>query len=593
MTKPVQPVYFAFTMIVSGLLLANSPAKAEERPSLKELLTEYKKLGMPLPPENAKLVRFSTGWRDDKEFYSLGFLLKKETKKESAVILCGTREITTDNAEQVQEIKPDPECLKDLRGNPGIPGADKFVGGADYLPLAIECHNRGWDKLADRFLELAQQEDETPLKAQLIAKAWDYWKRKVATPKIDRTPVAERLHALILLDKKLDNEENRAFVKALDASLMPSKAKPGSIEALIDDLVDYGSDSSEAYEQNTDRCSRIRKLGFEAVPALIQHLNDDRLTRWYEPTWFLNNFVKPGHHVTIGALAGDLLKEFAGSQATQEWDDPPTKAQAQQWWESAKKIGEETYLRQNILPKEGQRGQPDASLIKQMTLRFPKRLASIFRTVLEKGHDLDSQDLAQAIMKSALPKEEKIELFSLAATHMDYHHRCLSLSFLSKLDNRQFSKLLLATIEGLPKDVDDEYWACAEVRAANLILLTDDPQVWQALEKSAKRAEVGLRMQFINLRTYGELKLPTRKLALRFLGSFLDDSTVRDATSNKQKYILCAGEKYQKIEVRNFAALQISAIAGNAFPEKPERAAEEWVKSAREGEGGTEARTAQ
>lgn len=572
MTIPIQRTFFAFTMAVSVLVVANSPANADKRPSFEELLKKYKELGMPLPPDGTKLVRFNTGWGDGtKQIRSLGFLLKKETKKERAVILCGTREFTVEQSAEAEEIKPDPESLRGLLDNPGIPGVDQFVRSKDYLPLAIQCYDRGWDKLADRFLELAQKQSESPLQTQLIGQAWDYWKQRVATPKIDRAPVAERLRALFLLDKRLDNDENRAFVKALDASLVPSKAKPGSVESLIDGLVDHGSESSDHYEQ-------IQKLGFEAVPALIQHLKDDRLTRFYQPTWFLNNFIKPGHHVTIGALAGELLGEFAGSRATKEWDEPPTKAQAQEWWESAKKIGEETYLLQNVLPKEDEQRPPDSSLIEQMAMRYPKHLASIFRTVLEKRTDLDTQDLAQAIMKCALPKKEKIELFSLAAGNKRYHHRCASLYYLSELDNRQFSKLLLATIEGLPKDVDEEYWSCAEVRAANLIVYTDDPQVWRALEKSAKRAEVGLRMQLINLRDHRDLSLPARKPALRFLGGFLDDSSVRDITSNKDKFILCAGSEYEKIEVRNFAALQIALIAGTRVPENPQRTAQEWAR---------------
>jgi hypothetical protein len=169
-------------------------------------------------------------------------------------------------------------------------------------------------------------------------------------------------------------------------------------------------------------------------------------------------------------------------------------------------------------------------------------------------------------------------LFSLAAQHDDYHHRCLSLRFLSQLDNRQFSKLLLATIEGLPKDVNRDYWSCAEVRAAELIIFTDDPRVWKALESSAKRSCVALRMEFMSLKHYGDLSPRTRKVALQFLTSFLDDSTVRDVTSNKEKFTLCAGEEYKRLEVRDFAALEIARIVGNKVPVNPERSAEEWAK---------------
>jgi hypothetical protein len=231
------------------------------------------------------------------------------------------------------------------------------------------------------------------------------------------------------------------------------------------------------------------------------------------------------------------------------------------------------------LPKEGERGQLDSGLIDQLRLRHPKHLASLFRTLLEKRNDLDMQDLAKAIMKSALPKDEKVALFSMPGKHRDYLHGRLWGLFLSEHDKRQFSELLLVAIQGLPKDVDKDYWSSAEVRAANLIAGTDDPQVWQALEKAAKQAEIGLRMQFINLADWPRQARPSnRKLALRFLESFLDDSSVRDATLNKEKFILCAAHNYPRIEVRNFAATQILLLAKKEVPEKPGRTAAEWAE---------------
>ena len=39
--------------------------------------------------------------------------------------------------------------------------------------------------------------------------------------------------------QELDAERNRALLRSLDLALVPSKAKPGSVEAMIDGLVDW------------------------------------------------------------------------------------------------------------------------------------------------------------------------------------------------------------------------------------------------------------------------------------------------------------------------------------------------------------------
>jgi hypothetical protein len=69
-----------------------------------------------------------------------------------------------------------------------------------------------------------------------------------------------------------------------------------------------------------------------------------------------------------------------------------------------------------------------------------------------------------------------------------------------------------------------------------------------------------------------------RRHAVRFLARFLDDSTVRDVTIDKDKFILCAAEKYPKIEVRDFAALQLASILQIKVAEDPKRTPEQWSK---------------
>jgi hypothetical protein len=64
---------------------------------LEQLLEDYKSYGLPLPPKDAPLVRFESGGGGKVNGvvrpleYSLGFLLKPETKRASPKVLLGTR----------------------------------------------------------------------------------------------------------------------------------------------------------------------------------------------------------------------------------------------------------------------------------------------------------------------------------------------------------------------------------------------------------------------------------------------------------------------------------------------------------------------
>ena len=134
---------------------------------------------------------------------------------------------------------------------------------------------------------------------------------------------------------------NRALLKSLDLALVPSKAKPGSLEALIDDLVDYAANTGTlgSYPRE-DRYWRIAELGFDAVPALIDHLDDDRLTRAMMKGF--NNF--PSWHLRVKHGVSDLLEELAGQDLGRDWlrrqqGYTVTKAAAKMWWDEAPRSG--------------------------------------------------------------------------------------------------------------------------------------------------------------------------------------------------------------------------------------------------------------
>src|SRR5262249_11130850 len=138
----------------------------------------------------------------------------------------------------------------------------------------------GWGRLAERLLDKSRLEATDTPGSRLVGLAWDYWTRQLLDPRTDRARAGKRLKELIRQHKDLDTQDNRTLLRSLDLALLPRKGKPGTVEALIEELVDCCADmeTGEGFERE-EHYLRIVRLGFDAVPALIDHLDDDRLTR--------------------------------------------------------------------------------------------------------------------------------------------------------------------------------------------------------------------------------------------------------------------------------------------------------------------------
>ena len=114
--------------------------------SFDQLLADYQGYGLPLPPEDVKLVRFESGGRyilNDKlvpPTYFLGFLLQPETKGNPPLLLVGTQEIRLDAHKTVEVVEAKPEVVKgiDVRWR----GAATFEMNAG-LAVALQCKARG------------------------------------------------------------------------------------------------------------------------------------------------------------------------------------------------------------------------------------------------------------------------------------------------------------------------------------------------------------------------------------------------------------------------------------------------------------------
>jgi hypothetical protein len=538
--------------------------------SLEALALAYREHGLPLPPPDAPLVLYSSGEKDEEP--TLAFLLRPPTREAPPEFLNGLSTLKPRYELEITPLKPGALSAKAAAALVSRARLDQD----DALTLAVQCHARGWEELARAlFAHGREKTDEGPPRTVLLRAAWDYWWRELGRPATDWSAIARRLRALRAADGALDTEENRELLASLEAALVPSKARPGTIEAMIDDLIQERNTWYEPTEgaPQMPPSKRLFEQGFAAVPHLIDHLEDGRLTRYLWVSGGVSGIPHAPFYFRVGDHVGYVLARVSGSQVGRR----STRAEVEAWWVKARKLGEEAYWVRHAL-REGAVGT-DSDLVRQIGRKYPRRLAELYRTLLDRRPDLDSDDLAQAIGTSSLPRGEKVALLAPATRHKGAGHRLAALERLADLAPDLFAERLVESLDGVPAPKwDDPRWR-DESAFAWLATRTADPRVWQALEKATRRSGVALRLEFLQtVAAPWGAESPYRKERLALLAAFLDDTAVRDLTRDvKRDAFFAAGKEFPCLEVRNFAAMGIAGVLGLPANPRPEWGEADWA----------------
>jgi hypothetical protein len=556
--------------------------------SLDQLLIDYRSFGLPLPPDKAPCVRFAQ-YADGRarvhvQTWSLGFLIEPAENDRLARIQHGMKICEPDRVDGV--LDPRQLTADVLEANLHDPSV--------ALMLALQMQARGWSASKVAFETFCKKHTTSP-RTQLRRLAWAFWNERLLDSTADYWPTAYRqLHTLLTDESELDTPENRHVVTSLEAALAPRTARPGSIEALVDDLINARS------AHISEPCvARILDLGFDAVPVLLNHLDDDRLTRYHWVPEFgvdvgfsgVEMDRDSGYQYRVRDMASTLLQYFGGESSfgwlSERTDPVEVKRRVQGWWPEVRQQGEEAWLVAHVLPPPrkvdpGRSEGPDVVYTRLLVKKYPQRIPEIYRELLDKHPFVYSEPLLAAIHDSSFPRTEKIALFVLGATCHTLEHRLSALQHLRDLDTERFVTLLVATLDNLPEAPATQiFFACPESRLAYFVYSSDDPRVWQALERAARRADPGLRMEMLaNLGPEPVRCAVPRRRCLAFLGSFLEDATLRDTTMNPGMYpYRYAGYGFSRLEIRNFAALRIAAVMGKPVVEaRSDWTAEQWAQ---------------
>lgn len=559
---------------------------------IDQLLADYRSYDLPFPPKDAQLAILEPGGIAVVNGVRLRnrhlvFPLEPTSKGSHVLCLSGCQKWRASPGDKITIVPAAPSSASDT--TPYWPGNGSF-GTDGNLALALQCRDRNWNELADALLKYSL-EDKQVGKAlrqephRVVAHlAWSYWSNQLGDAKSDRAAIAPHLRSLLKGPFGLDTPTNRDLLRDLTATLVPSRATPGSVEALIDALVERSIQGGSYYcaddPATTDPVYwQLWVRGFEVVAPLLNHLDDHRLTRVILPA-VMNSSPR---HQRVGDVVNMLLSSLARDALESRRADGPEsdsrRTVLSKWWESTRATREEAYLLSHVLPKDKDRAKYgfDEHLLRIIAARYPAHLPKLYEMAIQKRPDVPTHLLAALLAKGNSPLAQKVFLFLSAAKSEDERQRLTAVEQLFFLKHSQATALLVDNLKRIPKTPKEVYWHSMAGSWAMMATRTDDPVVWKTLMEVAKRSDVGQRMQMLNTMNYEALQGRQRQRRLEFLSIFLDDREVRDMAVNKERFEgPCAGFVFERLAVRDLAAETIASILDLNCDLDPSWGEQEW-----------------
>jgi hypothetical protein len=374
---------------------------------------------------------------------------------------------------------------------------------------------------------------------------------------------------------------DRVLVSDLEATLVPSVAMPGSIEAEVDGLVDCDDnlDRLAFWRGNLARQDPFfRKLwlrGFEAVPVLLRHLEDRRLTRAITGGDIGMSIPRHRH---IGEVMWNLLVGLIGNAPPKD-KRPTNRTQVEQWWKEASAIGEEAYLLKSVLPREDKEYEwLNEHALVLIAVRYPHHLPALYQTYYTQYHQVHMQWVDRLLHESCTSPEIKRDLLIQAV----------------KMKHPRIIPIFIERLDRLPVAPPGPYFTCEAIDLIPLLLELDDPNIWKALERLTRHSEVGQRLEILHHLEPLEAKGVKRLRCIEFLEKFIEDQTLRvipmekktDEDVDRGKYAGSAADAdIERITVGDSALRNIATAL--SLPDSPRTdwtpaQWDRWRKAARE-----------
>jgi hypothetical protein len=570
-----------------------TPVKDIDFPELVRLAERY---GLPRPPEKAPLVLAfmggcamlgSSSTSHDPGVYLPAFLLERLPQDRARVLMGWETKVVDPGADYCPATRP----YSLTRPKPALKGYVLECNNLSLFVTAVQLAQRGatddagrlWDqvKAAEFFGDGDASEDVGRLRAEprlLLAHClYQHFYHSTLAENAGLKSIHDKL---LLLEKEfpvLFSDDSKSyyryrrsrFVRDLGLTVQARHAPEGSVEAL---LVDWGNRTGEyrhlgyfeEYDVEADRPAReIFLRGVKALPDLAKLLDDQRLTRHVSPAIMM----QPEERVRLGELAKKLLADMSGARGPKAVESVGNGRDAERrFFEQAAVTSTDAKIAAFHEVPLWILGQKDPQSLLAICAKVPAEATA----------DVPLFAPVEAVARSKLTRQEKADALAGMCERLgDYRRQRFVLQRLAKLDEERCVALLRPILARLPDDVNEPYWTCEAAYYTQVVMELHDDGIWKDYLKIAKRAAVGLRMEMMNSMNYSYIGDTNRGRRLAWLAEFLDDAALRDCAADRHRYDgPCAAFTIEKLEVRDFAAMQIASLLN--FDDRP---TEFWTKA--------------
>lgn len=569
--------------IVLLCLLCTGPLIAEVSDSqIDAALATWRDYNMPEPPADAPLVVLedtTTRMLDGEPMPSSlvpAFVLREPEHDQLGVYLLGTFEVENLRFSRTKLVPDELEMDRMISAYIGAPFAVN-----NWFSMALSCWARGKQGLARKLLAFAMKElprtnggvqpEFSTIEGWTGGTIWSHYANQLFEETTNRS---ELFKVLKRVTEEFDslNQSQRELVSRLAATLQPSKAEPGTSEALIDALTElyagrYWRSGGLAVEPS-DNDLALLLCGFDAVPAMLDHANDERLTRSYSNPLYGG----PVQLVSVGDVVVSVLAELACQRFDSDYDAKSGRwlypvDRIRKWWETAKQTDEEQYLLDHL--------SGSSQLARVLGAKYPKALGKHFAALIEHPPDDLNYRLPMFLAGSKLPDAEKIRLLKLGANSESTRLRLPSLEHLKPLDHEAFASQLVKLLEALEPNDQTEWWGSRLVHSyAHLVFDTTDQRLWDALTLTTEQQNVDARMKILECVNHRHGAGENHNQRIAFAAHFLSDDAERWRAN--REYL--PAQEWSMIRVGQFAAMQIGKLLKLRTEPEPAWSTERWNK---------------
>lgn len=527
-----------------------------------ELLENAKAWGVPQPKAGSSLVKVWVFKSGDRDYYALGF--REEENAKRALVGFDYWDIT--ERVDVKDV-PDPKKVSLENITPTSPFSE--VNGVNFgLVTGLQLLGAGNTEIGTELIKKSLREEaghprsafrssagESPvimLARNCLADAMN----RISSEKPDFPAIKQRMESILKDQPQLKSKATDWALQGLEASVQHNAAQPGTIESLIDAyLLSGGKEGGmmRGVGKITEAERALVVKGFEAVPALLQARKSRRFTNHVMQGF--NNFTS--YPMSADQVINAYLQRLANDEFGVDWLDRQMGYTAENdvvlaWWEKASKMGEKAYVANHtITPVQKDGATLSSELLLLAKERYPELLPDLYKAALKTS--VPSWPIAEALVGSNAPIEQKLSLLSAGIASNHRSHRNSALSLLQSLNVGLADEQLIRLLKNAPKTVKEEYWTDQDAGLGRLVSVSVNVEVWNAFHGLLKRADLGMQMELIDhLEPARDAPPQISQSYYRIYDRFRNDERVRDNSTSKKFSGPGAGFSHERLSMRDY-----------------------------------------